>query len=70
MSEESVPYPLSGDANSATLTTEPDMLRSELEELERRIIPLLVTVQRMLGKEPTVLTPEERRRMTVERRRG
>lgn len=42
--------------------------RARLEDLERRLIPLLVEVQRALGKEPTVMTPEERRRIVVERR--
>lgn len=37
-------------------------MRAELEELERRLIPLLVTVQRALGKEPIMLTRGERRR--------
>lgn len=36
-------------------------MRAELEELERRLIPLLVTVQRALGKEPSVMTRAERR---------
>lgn len=56
--------------NHATMDVGPDILRAELEELERRLIPLLVTVQRALGKEPTVMTPDERRRFVVERRRG
>jgi hypothetical protein len=37
-------------------------LRDDLEEIERRLIPLLVTVQRALGKEPSVNTRAERRR--------
>jgi hypothetical protein len=63
MSEEPVPYGvLKPCANSVTLSTEADTLRAELEELERRLIPLLVTVQRALGKEPSMLTRAERRR--------
>lgn len=52
------------------MDTELHTLRADLEEIERRLIPLLVTVQRALGKEPSVLTPEQRRRMAVDRRRG
>ena len=37
-------------------------LRADLEEIERRLIPLLIAVQRALGKPPSVLTRAERRR--------
>jgi hypothetical protein len=70
VSETSIRYLLKPEANGATMSTEFDAMRAELEELERRLIPLLVTVQRALGKEPSVLTPEQRRRMAVERRTG
>lgn len=46
----------------AILDTDLYTLCAELEEIERRLIPLLVTVQRALGKEPSVLTRAERRR--------
>lgn len=60
MSEEHVSCtPLKQPLKSATLEPE---LRAQLEEIERRLIPLLVTVQRALGKEPSVMTREERRR--------
>ncbi len=45
-----------------TLSTDLYTVRAELEEIERRLIPLLVTVQRALGKEPSVNTRAERRR--------
>lgn len=70
MSELREAYLLKTGEKSATLDTELDMVRSQLEDIERRLIPLLVTVQRALGKEPSVLTPQERRLATVERRRG
>jgi hypothetical protein len=38
-----------------------DDLRSELERIERQLIPLLISVQKALGKEPTVTTREQRR---------
>lgn len=41
--------------------SERNALRVELEEIERRLIPLLVIVQRALGKEPSVTTRAERR---------
>jgi hypothetical protein len=62
-------YQLNNQADSAILngnnslnTTEADSLRAELEDLERRLIPLLITIQRALGKEPTVQNRMERRR--------
>lgn len=39
----------------------PDDVRQELERIERQLIPLLNSVQRVLGKEPSVLTREQRR---------
>lgn len=48
--------------NNAMIDTRLDTMRAELEELERRLIPLLVTVQRALGKEPSINTRAERRR--------
>jgi len=56
MSEQPVTYRLNGDDKSCMLTTEADTLRAELVELERRLIPLLIAVQKALGKEPSVLT--------------
>ncbi len=38
-----------------------DELRKELERIERQLIPLLISVQKALGKEPTVSTREQRR---------
>lgn len=49
-------------ASRDILSTELYTLRDELEEIERRLIPLLVTVQRALGKEPSISTRAERRR--------
>lgn len=53
-------YQLNNQADSATLngrsSTEADTLRAELEDLERRLIPLLITIQRALGKEPSIIT--------------
>jgi hypothetical protein len=37
-------------------------VRAELERIERQLIPLLVSIQRILGKEPSVVTREERRK--------
>lgn len=36
-------------------------LRAQLLDLERQLISALVTVQKQLGKEPTVITRAERR---------
>jgi hypothetical protein len=60
MSERPVPYHLNGERESGILTTEADTLRAELVELERRLIPLLIAVQRALGKEPSVITRARR----------
>lgn len=63
MSERTIEYNLlQTHRNPATMSTEADTLRADLEELERRLIPLLVTVQKALGKEPMVMTRAERRR--------
>ena len=39
-----------------------DAMRQELERIERQLIPLLISVQRALGKEPSVKTREQRRK--------
>ncbi len=39
-----------------------DELTRELEEIERKLIPLLISIQHALGKEPSVTTREIRRR--------
>lgn len=61
MSEERLRYtvanPLQSPEKPATIT----VVRAELEEIERRLIPLLVMVQRALGKQPTITTRAERR---------
>jgi hypothetical protein len=63
MSEQTVAYtPLYTQEKSGKIDTELHTLRADLEEIERRLIPLLVTVQRALGKEPSILTRAERRR--------
>lgn len=36
--------------------------RCELERIERQLIPLLIAIQKALGKEPSVLTREAKRR--------
>lgn len=46
----------------AMISTELDTLRTKLVDIECQLISLLVTVQRALGKEPTVMTRRERRR--------
>lgn len=47
---------------SSTRAILPDSeLRQELERIERQLIPLLISVQRALGKEPSVITREQRR---------
>lgn len=56
MSEQPVSYRLNGEERSLTLSSEADTMRAELVELERRLIPLLIAVQRALGKEPSVMT--------------
>jgi hypothetical protein len=61
MTEQLVPYHLKRDTEQSILTTEADTMRAELAELERRLIPLLIAVQRALGKEPSVMTRGERR---------
>lgn len=63
MSERRESYEVfTSEPKSITLNTELDTVRVELEELERRLIPLLVTVQRALGKEPSIATRAERRK--------
>lgn len=52
---------LKPDANSVMMTTELDLVRGQLADLERQLLSLLVTVQRAQGKEPNVLTRSERR---------
>jgi hypothetical protein len=43
------------------MSTELDLVRVQLADLERQLVSLLVTVQRAQGKEPTILTRSERR---------
>lgn len=62
MSEQTVQYLLNTCDKPVTMDTQLHTLRADLEEIERRLIPLLVTVQRALGKEPSVMTRAERRR--------
>lgn len=62
MSEVTEQYLLQTPRKPDTLDTELRTLRDDLEELERKLIASLVTVQRALGKEPSVLTRLERRR--------
>lgn len=47
--------------NPVIMDMEMDVLRADLEDLERRLIPLLVAVQKALGKEPSVMTRAEKR---------
>lgn len=54
MSETSVGYRVMTtpvQVGSDCVTIEPRFNRAELEQLERQLIPLLRTVQQMLGKE-------------------
>lgn len=60
--EERTPYLLKQEPKSATLDTELETVRAHLADLECQLISLLVTVQRALGKEPSILTRKERRR--------
>jgi hypothetical protein len=56
MTETPVSYRLNIEPEQSILSTEADTMRAELVELERRLIPLLIAVQRALGKEPSVMT--------------
>lgn len=62
MSEAPVQYLLQTSDKGDTIDTNTDILRSQLTDMERQLISLLVTVQRALGKEPSVITRSERRR--------
>lgn len=44
------------------MSTELETVRTKLVDIECQLISLLVTVQRALGKEPSVVTRSERRR--------
>lgn len=61
MTEQRAAYLLKPSNNNATMDTDLDTVRAQLEDIERRLIPLLVTVQKALGKEPSVSTRAERR---------
>jgi hypothetical protein len=62
VSDDSKPMLLKVEDTSGKLNTEVDALRQQLVDMERQLIGLLTTVQRVLGKEPSVLTRKERRR--------
>lgn len=66
MSEARAAYSLKLDDNSAMLTGEPQgivqVTRAELTDLKRQLVSLLVTVERALGEQPSVITRSERRR--------
>ena len=64
MSEQPVAYRLNSQVESTILSTEADTMRAELVELERRLIPLLIAVQRALGKEPSIVTRARHRAHT------
>jgi hypothetical protein len=64
MTEQHVVHHSKHDENSPTCLTEVDTMRAELVELERRLIPLLIAVQRALGKEPSVITRARHREQT------
>jgi hypothetical protein len=49
------------EPDRAIMSTELDLVRVQLADLERQLVSLLVTVQRAQGKEPTILTRSERR---------
>lgn len=61
MSESRAVYLLKPTQECDRVDTQMHTVRAELEELERRMIPLLVTIQRALGKEPSITTRAERR---------
>lgn len=52
---------LKTESKSVMLRTEDEVLRAKLSDIECQLISLLVTVQRALGKEPSVITRRERR---------
>lgn len=54
-------YLLQPHEERAIMSTELDMVRAQLADMERLLISLLVTVQRAQGKEPSVQTRAERR---------
>jgi len=56
MTETPAPYHLKREQDQSILSTEADTMRAELVELERRLIPLLIAVQKALGKEPSIMT--------------
>ena len=62
MSETPVRYLLNPETNHVTLDAESSALRSQLRDIKRQLISLLVTVDRALGEEPSVITRSERRR--------
>lgn len=55
--------PLQSEQEYATLSLEE--MRTELQRMERQLIPLLLTIQRLLGKEPSILTREQRRKLAA-----
>lgn len=62
MSEERPRYGLLYTQDKhATLDTDLHTVRAKLVDIECQLISLLVTVQRALGKEPSVMTRRERR---------
>lgn len=40
-------------------------IMAQLAQIERQLIPLLITVQRAQGKEPSIVTREQRRKQAV-----
>lgn len=65
MSEEREPYytrALQTSREPVIMETDLHILRARLSDIECQLISLLVTVQRALGKEPSVMTRSERRR--------
>lgn len=40
-------------------------MMTQLAQIERQLIPLLITVQRLQGKEPSIVTREQRRKQSV-----
>lgn len=72
MSEESIVYStaigglLRIPCESGTINTKPpemiQVTRAELIDLKRQLISLLVTVDRVLDEQPSVITRSERRR--------
>ena len=62
MTETRGEYTLKPEQKRATLSTEDDILCAQLRNIKRDLISLLLTVERALGDQPSIVTRAERRR--------